>query len=184
MLSPFLYRASVLSAASLAIAINSLWCCCRMARQPTVCVFLSALFSLLLHFSALQFSKKKKKSIVHIFGSGVSCRYCIKTNRRSVFQLVSCPSLFRACSFLTADSISQPSFIKARFRWLWHPHIVGHSLLTVSKPVSHCFGVVKWTGFLRSSNTCVPHKFMPDSCLLAAVCSSVVSCLRGHIQCP
>ena len=78
------------------------------------------------------------------------------------FQLVSFPFLSWESSFLTVDHISQPSFLSAVLMTLsstlsgtfpTHSFVASFSL----------FWSCKVNGFLGSSDTCVPQKFMPSS---------------------
>ena len=130
------------------------------------------LFSSRFSFISLWYNSAENMPIVHIFGSGV-VGTVIKTNRLPVSQLVSFPFLSRASSFLTVDRISQPSLLSAVSMTLsstlsgtfpTHSFVAGFSL----------FWSCRVNGFLGSSDTCVPHKFMPPSRSL-----SLASCLRG-----
>ena len=130
------------------------------------------LFSSRFSFISLWYNSAENMPIVHSFGSGVAGTV-IKTNRLPVSHLVSFPFLSRASSFLTVDRISQPSFLSAVSMTLsstvigtfpTHSFVAGFSL----------FWTCRVNGFLGSSDTCVPHKFMPPSRSL-----SLASCQRG-----
>ena len=123
--------------------------------------FLSALVSLLLHFSVVQFRW------VYAYCTNLWKWCCgngnilIKTNCLPVSQLVSFPLLSQASSFLTVDRISHPRFLSAVSMTL--SSTLSGTFPTHSFVAGFClFWSCKMNRFWGSSDT--------RSCILAEVC--------------
>ena len=139
-------------------------CCCRMVRQQTVNVFLSALVSLLFHFSVVQFHRKYAHCTDlwewHC-GNGNKDENCFPVGQFSIFvpgKFFSHCRLHFTTQILSAISMTS-STLSGTFPT--DNFIASFSL----------FWSCKVNRFLESSNTCIPHKCMPSSsCLSQASC--------------